>query len=277
MNRVQGAYKQQEAARPPVRSRGRGRILMGKKGLDELHQSGCIRLLLPRSDHGVPEAVVVNTAGGLTGGDDIDVQAGCTEGAILCLSSQSAERIYRSSEGVARVRGRLKVADGAFLEWIPRETILFDKCGLDRHVDVELAETARFLFLDVMVLGRHAMGENLSRVQVNDQRRVWRNGRLVFADGFRLHSGMLEMARSRAGIGDSRAVGSFFYTGADADLRAGSVRAGMEGLNVDLAVSCWNNMIFARFLSADPQAVLAGSVRMLENFRGRPVPHVWKV
>ena len=250
---------------------------MGEKGLDELHQSGCIRMLLPRSDHAVAEAVVVNTAGGLTGGDDIDVQAGCRRGASLCLSSQSAERIYRSSGGVARVRGRLTVADGAFMEWIPRETILFDGSGLARHVDVELAETASFLFLDVMVLGRHAMGESISRIGLNDQRRIWRNGRLVFADGFRLHTGMLEMARGRAGIGDSRAVGSFFFGGADADLRASAVRTSMQGLDVDLAVSCWNNMIFARFLSADPQALLAGAVRILENFRERPVPHVWKV
>ena len=258
-------------------ARGAGRLSMKKGRLGDLYQSGCVKILLPRSDHGVPEAVVVNTAGGLTGGDQIEIDMEVDPFGELCITSQAAERIYRAGQGTVRICGRLDVGEGALMEWMPRETILYDGSGLDRSVEVSLCPASRFLSVDMMIFGREAFGERIKRIHLNDQRRVFRAGKLIFADGFRLQTGMLEKVCHSAAIGQNRAMASFFYTGSDAQLRISAVRDTVEKMNVQGAVSCWNNMIFARFLSENPQKLLTEMAGFLEWFRGRSLPQVWRV
>ncbi|MEL6961076.1 MAG: urease accessory protein UreD, partial [Pseudomonadota bacterium] len=109
------------------RAIGEGKLSVGADGavtrVAELRHSGCLKVLMPRTFRADAEAVLVNTAGGITGGDRFDIAAEVGTGAALTLTSQAAERIYRSSDGTrARVETRLRVADGARLQWLPQET-----------------------------------------------------------------------------------------------------------------------------------------------------------
>ena len=63
-------------------------------------------------------------------------------GARATIASQAAERFYRALPGSAAssVRTRIAVADGGAAEWLPQETILFDRCAVRRHLRVELAD-----------------------------------------------------------------------------------------------------------------------------------------
>ena len=65
----------------PVLQRTKGTAACGfkkrrdKTVLDRLHQSGSFKIRLPRLDPGqAPEAVLLNTAGGLTGGDKLSFE-----------------------------------------------------------------------------------------------------------------------------------------------------------------------------------------------------------
>ena len=195
------------------RARGRAEVAVSRRDggvrLDRLFQQGCAKALLPRPGGPAPEVVLINTAGGVTGGDRIDWRLAAGAGAALVATTQAAERVYRSAGGAARIATRLTLGAGARLDWLPQETILFDGARLDRRLEVEMAADARLLALETLVLGRAAMGETVATGAVSDQWRIRRGGRLVHAEALRLDgdlaaatAGAATLGR-RAGAGDA--------------------------------------------------------------------------
>lgn len=158
----------------------------GRTRLATLYQEGCAKIRLPNSHGGALEAVLINTAGGLTGGDDMAWSADLAPGGRLVLTTQACERIYRSIGGAARVRTRLTVGAGAHLDWLPQETILFAGSRLDRGIEIELGDGASLTVIEAILLGRDAMGEEARDATLRDNWRVRRNGRLLHAEATRL-------------------------------------------------------------------------------------------
>lgn len=188
----------------PPRSVGVARIaFLGvgtRTALADLHQQGCMKARLPNCYAGDPKtAVLINTAGGLTGGDTVSTDVAWHGSAVACVSTQAAERVYRSSGGDARVRNRLTVSKDARAEWLPQETILFDGGRMNRSTDVDLADGARFLAAETVILGRKAMGETVAEGLVRDHWRVRRDGRLILHDAFELGAAISEK-RQRPGL-----------------------------------------------------------------------------
>jgi len=126
-----------DAAPALQRSSGAARVSFKRRAsdtcLDELYQQGCSKVRFPRKQDGSPEAVLLNTAGGLADGDTLNVDIHWREGARATVTSQAAERVYRAAgEGSARVTTRLRVEAQAVACWLPQETIVFDGARLAR-------------------------------------------------------------------------------------------------------------------------------------------------
>lgn len=172
------------------RSRGTGRlgtsVRAGRTRLDTLYQEGCCKLRLPRTHGAALEAVLINTSGGLTGGDAISWEAEAAPGARVVLTTQACERAYRSTGEAARVATRLVVRRDAHLDWLPQETILYERSRLERTLDVALEDGATFTALEAVLLGREAMGEAARGALFSDRWRIRREGRLVHAEATRL-------------------------------------------------------------------------------------------
>ncbi len=97
-----------------------------------------MRVLFPRPA-ATPVAMLLNTAGGVTGGDVFEVTARASEDARLTVTTQAAERAYRAMPGtVARIANRIEAASGSRIDWLPQETILYDGSALRRHLRVDL-------------------------------------------------------------------------------------------------------------------------------------------
>ena len=88
------------------RARGRIGLFFSGEGLKELYQSGCAKLMLPKTYGKMTEAVLLNTAGGITGGDRLDVNIQ-VESSELVTTTQTAERLYRSSTEPAKINVKL--------------------------------------------------------------------------------------------------------------------------------------------------------------------------
>ena len=90
------------------RSKGRAFAALtardGKARLADLAQQGFAKLMLPRVARPVPEAVFLNTSGGLTGGDVLSYGLDLAAGVRLCATTRTAERAYASTQGAAEVR-----------------------------------------------------------------------------------------------------------------------------------------------------------------------------
>lgn len=200
------------------RSVGQARIAFKRRGattaLDDLHQSGCCKVRFPRPELGAPpEAVLINTAGGLTDADRLTVEATWRPGACAAVTSQAAERVYRSRNEPARVVNRVRVAAGAAGLWAPQETILFDGGRIDRRMKADVAAGGQLVATEGVVFGRRAMGESVRQGRLRETWQIRYDGRLIFADSLNLE-GDVESLLARRGIASgATATASVIYVG----------------------------------------------------------------
>lgn len=203
------------------RAEGDGRVTTksrdGLSVLDTLYQSGCGKIRVPRAYGNWLEAVLINTSGGLTGGDKMGWSAQAAAETRLVVTTQACERIYRSSGGAARVDSRLTIKAGARLDWLPQETIVFDGSALDRTLDVDMAADATFLGLEAVILGREAHGEEALSASISDSWRVWRGGTLIHAESARIDAGDMMARNNSALLNGARAYGTLCYVAKDAE------------------------------------------------------------
>jgi len=159
----------------------------GVTRLTHLHQRNPLRVLFPAPEAGdVDLAVLLTTSGGLVAGDRLAISARLDEGAAAHVTAAAAEKVYRSTGATTIVTQHLTVREGAWLEYLPPETILFDGARLRRETKIELAPGAGFLGGGILVFGRHARGERLTHGLVNERWEVWRGGPLVWGDALHL-------------------------------------------------------------------------------------------
>lgn len=190
----------------------------GRTALADLHQSGSLKARLPKSYAGEPPtAVLINTSGGLTGGDSATTDVRIGDGALACITTQAAERVYRSSGGSATVRNRLTVGAGAGAEWLPQETIMFDGGRLERQTLIDLQPTSRLLALESVVLGRRAMGETVREGLLDDRLDVRLAGLPLLWDSFRLESDIAGMAARPAILDGAAAWATLLVVDSDSD------------------------------------------------------------
>ena len=271
------------SARPVPLARARGRLDLGfkRRGVETvlaaLFQEGCAKARLPRREAGAfAGAVLLNTAGGLTGGDRLQQAVRWGEGAAATVAGQAAERTYRSLGDAARIETRLTVEPRAMAEWLPQETILFDRARLDRDLQVELRGDARFLGVEAIVFGRAAMGEVVRQGTLRDAWRIRRDGRLVYADALAV-DGDPAAALDRPGLGrGARAVATLLLAAPEAAELIEPLRAALAGAEGLAGASAWNWLVVARFAAPDSAVLRRDLILALGVLRaGRPLPRVW--
>jgi urease accessory protein len=263
------------------RARGDAQIAVesedGRTRLCTFFQSGSAKIRLPRVRPDAPlEAIFLNTAGGVTGGDHLLYSAKIGEGARAVIASQAAERVYRRSGGTARIDTRLEVAAKAHLHWLPQETILFDRSSLSRTLSADLDATATLLAVEAIVLGRAAMGEEARSVTASDSWRIRRAGRLVFADTLRLDGDTVAIMAGGATGNGARALATVLLVAPDAEARIDMARGALVGSAGEAGVSAWNGMLVARLIAPGGQALRADLMRLIEILRGASMPRVWQ-
>lgn len=258
------------------RAEGEARIgVVRRKGatrLARLRQQGSAKCLIPRVP-GRIEAVFLNTAGGLTGGDRLTYAAEVGGGATLTLTTQAAERLYRAQpDETAHVTTQLSLAPGASLDWLPQETIAFDCCALSRRLEIDMAEDAHLLAVEPLVLGRTAHGERVESAYLLDRWRIRRAGRLIYADALHLSGTVAEIV-SRPGLfAGHLAAATLVYVAPDAEARLDEARA---LLPETAGASAWNGLLSVRLLAPDGAALRRALLHFLSHFRAAPLPRVW--
>jgi urease accessory protein len=266
---------------PLQRSRGSVRVTLkrrsGRARLGELYQSGCGKAFLPRVDGPEPEVVFLNTAGGLTGGDRLAYALGLDAGLRAVATTQTAERIYASAGGRAEVTVTLGVGDGARLDWLPQETIVFEAAALDRRTEIDLAGEAACLFAETIVLGRAAMGESVRRADLRDVRTVRRDGRPVFVEPLALGPAILAAAAEPALLRGARAFATVALVARGAEDAVAPVRRVLDEPGVEAAASGWDGRCVVRVLGPDGWPVRRQVARVLAVLRDRPLPRVWQL
>jgi len=269
------------AALVHVRSRGEIRLgfqsIEGRTTIATGYQGGCLKFRMPRHEASeMPGAILLNTGGGLTGGDRLSQRIAWGQDSAASVTTQAAEKVYRAIHDDTAIETRLDVGGAAHAEWMPQETILFDRARLQRDTHVRLAGDAAFLGVEAVVLGRTAMDETMQAGALVDRWRIWRAGRLIYADALRLEGPIDDLMQRRAIGAGARAMAVIIHVSSRAAALLGQVREALAGAIGLAAASCWNGMLVTRLLARNGAILRHDMLRALAALRGgRAMPRVW--
>ncbi len=248
----------------------------GRTVIETLHQQGSLKLLFPRGTAQAMTAVSLNTAGGITGGDQFDLAADVAAGCHLTLTTQAAERAYRAQpDQVGQVDTRLSVADGGRLDWLPQETLLYDDCAVTRSLRARLVGTARFLMCEPVVFGRAAMGETRINGLFRDRVDLWRDGALIFSDRTELRGAITDHLAGPATGGGAGAMASVLLAAPDADTQLDPARALMPAAGGISLIR--PGVLFARILAPDSFALRHSLMPLLRLLASDDLPRTWMI
>jgi urease accessory protein len=261
-------------------NRAFGRLAFNAKFSDgatrraRVHEAGPLRVRCPGQPAGELEAVIVNTSGGMAGGDRFELEVTVGSGARLLVTSAAAEKIYRTLDADTTIAAKLRVAAGGELAWLPQETILFDRARLRRSIEVDLAADARLLLAEAVVFGRSGMGETLVDGSLFDRWRLRRGGTLLHAETVRLDGAVAAKLGQSAVAKGGAAVASVLMVPGD-DAMVAAVRSASQHCRGEVGASAWNGLAVVRLVAPDGAALRHDLTGALTAIRGRHLPRLW--
>ncbi|WP_137931479.1 urease accessory protein UreD [Mesorhizobium comanense] len=251
----------------------------GRTRLRRLYQEGSAKIRRPAVSSGPLEAVLINTAGGLTGGDRLAWEVDVGAHASAAITTQACEKVYRAASDHADVRVRLTVGENGRIAWLPQETIVFDRAAFARTLEIDLAPGAEALVLEATVFGRLAMGERAAHGSFHDRWRVRRDGRLIHAEDFRIGPDIAAALGRPAVAGGAIAVATLLLVSPDAEALLHPVR---EIVGAQGGASFWSvttsGKLLARLHAGDGYQLRQRLVPLVGLLNGRAgLPKLWSL
>jgi len=268
------------------RASGAGRVVLRGSGstteVVDIYQRFPTRFMFPTIDGGaLKEVVVVNAAGGIAGGDRLELEVTALENSLVTVTSQAAEKIYRALNQPAQVVTKLKARDAGKLAWLPQETIIFDSARMRRQMEIDVRTGTELMALEWLVLGRTAHGEEVVQGHIHDRWLVRRDGRLVWGDSFRVAEETFPHLRRRALLTNFNAIGTLLYFGPHLDRRLEMLREVAQSLACDCGATLVSGLIVVRFAAKALSDLRIALICMIQQF-GREsdrgpfrVPKMW--
>lgn len=216
---------------------------------------------------------MINSSGGMTGGDRLDWQFKCGPCSNLTVTTQACERIYKSSEGPARTSVSISVGDGARLAWLPQETILYDGGRYSRRIEADLYGKAEAILVEPLIFGRLTMGEIVKTGLLCDRWRIRLDDRLLHAEEFLIGEPVSDLLARRAVTGGHTAMVTVLLISPAAE---GLLLAARQLIGKAGAASFWNGKLLARVIAADGyelRKTLTPLISLLNG--GAALPKVW--
>lgn len=252
--------------------------LAGETVAVDVEEEGPLRLRFPRikADDSL-DTVIVNTGGGVAGGDRLTFEISAGEGARVAITSQASEKIYRAAntDADASIDVRLTAKPKARLAWVPQESILFDRARVVRRIEAEIAETAELTICESVVFGRMAMGETVGNGRLKDRWQVRREGKLVFADALTLDGNVAATLARPAIAHAALAAGTVIQGSPAAESRIGAVREALDRTmsehdGIESGASAFDGLISIRILARDSLALRAAILATLSALGSEP-------
>jgi len=255
----------------------------GQTRLAHLHQVSPLRVLFPHVPDGeIPQAALVTTSGGIVGGDGLVLRLEAGEDCRVQFMAQAAEKVYRSAGADARIEVDLTAAPNAWLEYLPQETILFEGSRLRRRTRLNAAENARMLAGEMIVFGRTAMKETVTKGLLREAWEVRQNGKLIWADAQHLDGDIASLLAAPAGFGGALSSATILLLCPEPARHLEAMREIMAEMD-RASATVVNGLLLLRWLS-DDAAVLRRNfaaawshLRSVEAGLPAQLPRLWHV
>lgn len=253
------------------RADGYGRIVLAGSVngtcIKDIFERSPVRIRFPATgNHAAKEAVIINTAGGVAGGDYIKCDVTTLPGASLAVTSQAAEKVYRALRQASTVVTRLQALESAKLAWLPQETIVFNRARLHRKTEIDLVTGAELLALEWVVLGRAAHGEVIIEGQITETWLVKSDGRLIWADTFRVNDEILPHLNRKALLSDCKAIATLVYFGRSQEKRLDFLRDIAGSMGCNCAATLVGGLIVVRLAAKESSGLKVALRNLLQQF-----------
>lgn len=169
-----------------------------------------LKSLYPESPR-ICHNVLVHPPGGIAAGDRLDIDVQVAPGAHGLVSTPGATRFYRCDEGTGVQQVALRLAEGARLEWLPLETLVYPGARAENRVSLALARGAALIGWDVVGLGLPHAGQPFERGELL-QRIDWPG---VWLEHARIQATDERLMNSPLGLDGQRCLATLFYASGD--------------------------------------------------------------
>ena len=197
------------------RSTGKGflsyKYLVGKTKLKDLFQQGNLKIRFPLSYNSFSEAVIINTAGGFTGGDSFKFKMEVGNRCKLLLSGQAAEKVYKCIDGYVKIRNKISLKNQSKLIWLPQELIMFNEARIKRQTSVNLSKSSIFLGVETVVFGRDKMGEKINKGLFDERWKIYLDGELIYSDFSFIEGDINQKIKKSAILDKSNSMSSIIF------------------------------------------------------------------
>ena len=148
----------------------------------------------------VCHTLILHPPGGIAGNDTLAVDVKLKTGAQVLITMPGATKWYRTQDAAATQRIDVSVDAGAALEWLPPETIVFDRAAVRMHTAINVAAGGAYLGWEILCLGRTASGETFAAGDIRQTTEISVAGELQWSERCRLDGGST-LLTSKAGLG----------------------------------------------------------------------------
>tara|TARA_R110002167_G_scaffold37994_8_gene118670 strand:- start:1314 stop:2231 length:918 start_codon:yes stop_codon:yes gene_type:complete len=133
----------------------------------------------PEGDH-CAHCYLLHPPGGLVTGDHLSITIASQENSHALITTPGAGRVYKAREqgGIQTQSIKLIVEQGACLEWLPLETILFPNSQARLNTRIDLAENAKVITWDITCFGLPANNIKFTQGSIKQSLKIWSKGRI---------------------------------------------------------------------------------------------------
>ena len=238
-------------------------------------QKGCAKSFIPKNDNSVTELVTINTAGGLTTGDNF-LSCFKLKNSKLCVSTQTAEKIYSGFGNPVEIVNSIYIDNLSTLFWIPQELILFDKSKIKRKLNFELQPKSNLFICETIIFGRKSMNENLENISLSDCWDIKINGKIKHYEAINFKGMIKDFLFNNTTLSNNTAFNFIFGYGESFLKKVETIEEKfLKFKNVDMGISIWDEKFIIRSFSSDNYDLRIALKKLLPYFYNNELPKMW--
>ncbi|MGH1576451.1 urease accessory protein UreD [Planktotalea sp.] len=220
--------------------------------------------------------MLLNTAGGVTGGDRFSNTLEAGTETTLTISTQAFERAYQAQPGQwGKIDNHLTIQAKARINWLPQETILFNGSALERRLKIDMEASASLLMVEPLVFGRAAMGEVLTKANLKDRIEIRRAGDPIYFDALHLNGDVQSHLENTFVTNGACAMASLVYIAQDAENHLNAIRQMLP--DTAGASMIRDDALVLRLLAQDSFELRKTLIPILNRLNGGDLPRCWMI
>ena len=260
------------------KSNGNLKVLIKNNDLQKLYQKGSLKALMPNFHENLKQLMLINTAGGITSGDEYDYEVEI-DSSNLCISTQAAEKIYSGFGIPASIKIDLDLTNNSNLFWLPKELILFNNCNLKRKFNINLSKDSNLFLCESIVFGRTSMNEKLKSGFFSDLWKIYYDKKLIHTEALNTSSFNGELLKSQSILNSNCAIATIILVGKNFFGIGHELSKIMTKDNYTTTeYSTWDKKLIIRCISKDSYNLKFAINKILSYFfEDSQIPKIWHI